>query len=197
MTRAVFLDRDGTLNEEVGHITRPEGLRLIPNAARALRLLSEHNFTLIVITNQSAVARGLLTEEELQMINLKLQTELASEGACVEAIYYCPHHPEGEVELYRKSCGCRKPEPGMLVQASKDFGISLAESFVIGDRYYDMEMAHAVGAKGVLVLTGHGRIETADKGFTSRAMPAFIANDVLEASEWIIREVVNQDATAN
>lgn len=188
MTRAVFLDRDGTLNEEVGHITRPEGLRLLPSASRALRLLSRHDFRLIVITNQSGIARGLLTEEDLRTINLKLQSELASEGAFVDAIYYCPHHPEGEVEAYRKSCDCRKPEAGMLVQAASDFGISLADSFVIGDRYYDIEMAQAVGARGVLVLTGHGHIEQSNRDYCLRAEPSFIANDVLEASEWIVRE---------
>jgi len=188
MTRAVFLDRDGTLNEEVGHIIRPENLRLLPNAGRALRLLSSHNFKLIVITNQSGIARGLFSEEDLRTINLKLQEELASEGAFIEAIYYCPHHPEGEVEIYKKSCDCRKPEPGMMVQAARDFGISLADSFVIGDRYYDIEMAMAVGARGVLVLTGHGQIEQSNPEYCSRAEPSFIASDVLEASEWIVRE---------
>ena len=188
MTRAVFLDRDGTLNEEVGHITRPEALRLLPNAARAIRLLAQHDYRLIVITNQSGIARGLLTEQDLSQINLKLQSELASEGAFIEAIYYCPHHPEGEVEIYRRDCDCRKPEPGMLFRAASDLSICLEESFVIGDRYYDIEMAQAAGARGILVLTGHGKIETEDPDFSSRAQPSFIATDVLEASEWIVGE---------
>lgn len=142
--RAVFLDRDGTLAKDVHYCSRPDDFELFPNTAKAIRLLNEHCFKVIIITNQSGVARGYFTEETLAEIHGKMKKELDKEGAWVDGIYYCPHHPDD-------NCDCRKPKPKLLLQAAKDFDIDLEHSFVVGDLQMDIELGRAVGCKTILV----------------------------------------------
>jgi histidinol-phosphate phosphatase family protein len=144
---AVFVDRDGTLVEDVGYCCRPEDLRLLPGAAPAVALLNRAGLPVVVVTNQSAVARGYLSPQGLDAIHARLREVLAAGGAHLDAIYVCPHHP-------RDGCPCRKPKPGLLHRAAADLGLDLARSYVVGDRAADVEVARAVGAAAVLVETG-------------------------------------------
>ncbi len=158
----LFLDRDGTLNTEVDFLSRPEELQLIPHAAQAIREANEFGVRVFIITNQSGIARGLFTEVDLAAVHKRLRLLLARQGGRVDAIYYCPHHPEYGTARYRKMCSCRKPKTGMLRRAAKEFGIRLNESFVIGDRCVDMQAGKAAGCSTALVLTGYGSVERED-----------------------------------
>jgi D-glycero-D-manno-heptose 1,7-bisphosphate phosphatase len=175
----LFFDRDGTLNTELDFLSRPEELRLIPNAARAIREANEFGVRVFIITNQSGIARGLFTETDLVGIHKRLITMLAHEGARVDAIYYCPHHPEYGQTPYKKACNCRKPKPGMLKKAAREFGVTLSQSFVIGDRCIDMQAGKAAGCKTALVLTGYGSVERAE--CTDAHTVDFVASDAYEA----------------
>jgi D-glycero-D-manno-heptose 1,7-bisphosphate phosphatase len=155
----IFLDRDGTINDEVDFLTNPDELHLIDGSAEAIAEANKLGCKVVVITNQSGVARGFLTEQRLKSIHEALETSLQRHNARVDAIYYCPHHPTLGNAPYRKDCDCRKPKTGMLDRAAKKFGIDLKESFVIGDRLLDMQTAQAAGATSILVLTGYGREE--------------------------------------
>jgi D-glycero-D-manno-heptose 1,7-bisphosphate phosphatase len=155
----VFLDRDGTINHEVDFLRSPDQLRLLDGSAGAIRELNEGGWRVFVITNQSGIARGLLTECQLADVHTKLLAELKSHGASVDAIYYCPHHPDYGEPPYRLDCDCRKPKPGMLMRAAKEFQIDLNQSFVVGDRMLDIQAGNAAGARSVLVLTGYGNEE--------------------------------------
>lgn len=156
---ALFLDRDGTVNEEVDFLTSPNDLRLIPGSAGAIRRANELGLKVFIVTNQSGVARGLLTEEELGAIHRVLAERLAGEGARVDRIYYCPHHPGEGLDGYRTGCSCRKPATGMIDRAAREFGVDPSRSWVIGDRTVDVAMAKNAGARAILVLTGYGRAE--------------------------------------
>lgn len=160
---AVFLDRDGTLNDEVDFVRSPAELRLIPGAAAAVRRLNDAGLVTVMISNQSGIARGYLTEEILGTIHEKLLAGLAEEGARLDALYYCPHHPDGPVEAYAVPCSCRKPLPGMLVRGAGEFGLELGSSFVVGDSAVDILAGKAVGATTILVLTGYGRRAVQDE----------------------------------
>ena len=155
----IFLDRDGTINEEVDFLTNPLDLRLIPGAADAIREANESGFKVFIITNQSGIARGLLTEERLGEIHAALVSKLAGHRAKIDAIYYCPHHPDFGQPPYRSECDCRKPKTGMIDQAVRAFGIDVRKSFVIGDRMIDVQTGNNAGAASILVLTGYGRSE--------------------------------------
>lgn len=157
---AVFLDRDGTLVDELGFLTRADGLRLLPGAAEGVRLANEAGLATIVVTNQSGIARGLLTEQDLAEIHRRLTEELARGGARLDAILHCPHHPdEGEPPL-RRACDCRKPAPGLLLEAARRYDLDLGASWIVGDGVRDLEAGRAADlAGGILVLTGKGREE--------------------------------------
>jgi D-glycero-D-manno-heptose 1,7-bisphosphate phosphatase len=187
-SRAVFLDRDGTISREVGYIRDLDHLELLPKSAEAIRRLNRSGMKVIVVTNQSGVARGYYPEAHVRRVNDRLTALLKAEGAELDGIYYCPHHPTEGSGPYTQSCRCRKPEPGMLHQAALDQPIDLGRSFVVGDKLTDMEMAHRVGAKGVMVLTGHGPDELGRKG-ESGPDPDRIVSDLGEAVEWILAEV--------
>ena len=183
---AVFLDRDGTLSEEVGYVRELESFRLYPWSGPSVRRLNDAGLRVIVVTNQAGVARGFLTEEILARVHDRLVDELAREGARLDAIYYCPHHPEGTVEAYRRECDCRKPKLGMLTSAAREHGIDLASSFVVGDHYRDLELGFRSGARAVLVLTGHGRDEYRMGRETGARPPDHVAETLREATEWIV-----------
>ena len=186
---AVFLDRDGTINVEVDHLSRPEELRLLPDAARAIARLRSAGCPVVVVTNQSAVARGLLTEAELSGIHREFERLLREQGTGVDAIYYCPHHPEFGSPAYRRACACRKPGPGLLRRAALEHGLDLERSFMVGDRLSDLQAGWNAGCRVVLVLTGYGE-ETrreVDPGLLRRV--DFIAGDLGRAAEWILRRL--------
>jgi D-glycero-D-manno-heptose 1,7-bisphosphate phosphatase len=184
--RAIFLDRDGTLNEDVGFVTDVRALRLFPWAADAVRLINRAGFHAIVLTNQSGIARGYLTEADVAEIHAQLCRDLHAQGARLDAIYYCPHHPEATVAAYRQDCRCRKPLPGLVEAAAREFGLDVTRSYFVGDKYLDVELAHAVGARGILVLTGYGRAEYEASRHLGRRPPDHVAPTVLEAVRWIL-----------
>src|SRR5262245_38452322 len=148
MTGALFIDRDGCINEDIGYVSRPDDLVIYPWAAEAIRIINDTGMKAIVITNQSGVARGIYTEEILDDIHERLRESLAQQGARVDAIYYCPHHPRIGDQRYRQLCVCRKPQPGMLHRAAREHDIDLSTSYVIGDKSSDINLAANAGAKG-------------------------------------------------
>jgi len=145
---AVFLDRDGTINEEVGYLDRPEKLCLIPGAARAIRLINESGLKAIVVTNQSGVARGFFDEALVAAVHARLQEFLQAEGAWIDRFYYCPHHPTEGLGDYLRDCPCRKPAPGMLLRAAEELALSLDDSYITGDTLKDIEAQRGQGGAG-------------------------------------------------
>lgn len=182
---AVFLDRDGTLIEEAGYLDRLERLVFYPYSVDAVRLLNRAELAVVIITNQAGVARGIFREAFVGEAHRYVTKRLEQGGAHVDGFYYCPHHPEASVEQYRKSCECRKPQPGMLRQAADELKLDLARSFVIGDRWHDLQAGDAVGARGILVRTGYGRTEEAAP--KPRMAAAAIVDNLIEAASWILR----------
>ena len=184
---AAFLDRDGTLNEEVNFVRRPEELELLPDAAASVRALNERGIIVCIISNQSGVARGFLTEEDLVPIHTKLERELDRSGAWIDRIYYCPHHPTEGIPPYNIVCTCRKPETGMLHQAAQEFGLDLRQCFVVGDRIVDIQAGRAAGATTILVMTGYGP-HALKECRENDVVPDFIAADIAEASNIIVQK---------
>jgi len=184
---AVFLDRDGTINEEVEFVCSPDELRLIPGAARAIRRLNGSGLLTCVISNQSGVARGFLTEEDLRHVHEKLERDLLREDARVDRIYYCPHHPTEGRPPYNVSCACRKPATGMLQAGREEFSIDLERSFVVGDRVADIGAGKAAGAQTILVLTGYGK-KTLEECRETGLTPDKILPSLAEAVEYILGE---------
>jgi len=185
---AVFLDRDGTVNEEVEFLRTPDQLRLITGAGTAIRSLNDHGILTCIISNQSGVARGFLTEEDLPSIHEKLRNELLHSRARLDKIYYCPHHPAEGKPPYNIVCDCRKPATGMLRRGEEDMGIDLERSFVVGDRIVDVQVGKAVGATTVLVLTGYGRTSVAEC-IAAGVRPDFTAPSIVEAVDFILRRI--------
>ena len=182
MRRAVFLDRDGTLIEEAGYPDRLERITLFPYTIDAVRLLNRAGLRVIVVSNQSGVARGFFDEAFVQETERHIAAVLRSGGAAVDGFYYCPHHPEGSVAAYRQACDCRKPKPGLLERAARDHGLDLKQSIVVGDRAHDVETGRAVGARTVLVRTGYGRQQESGAGQT------MVADNLMGAVAWILRQ---------
>lgn len=184
--RAVFLDRDGTVNVEADFLRDSDLLALETHAAEGLRALRDAGFALVVVSNQSGVARGLFTEEDVQRVNDRLCQMLAAEGVEVAGIYYCPHHPAGTVPGYRVECECRKPAPGMFTRASAELGLDSSASYTVGDRARDLEAGRRAGTRCVLVKTGYGvnDLETA----LETKVADFVAEDLAVAAAWIIAD---------
>jgi D-glycero-D-manno-heptose 1,7-bisphosphate phosphatase len=189
--RAIFLDRDGTLNEEGGYISSPERFRLYSFAAEAVRLINQSGWKAIVLTNQSGVARGYFTETTLIEIHERMEESLRLQGARIDAIYYCAHHPDYGSPPYRLDCDCRKPRPGLAERAARDFNLDLNQCYAIGDRYRDIESGHAVGARGVLVMTGYGREEYETRRRDWPRQPDYVAGNLLDAVQWVLRMCEN------
>ncbi len=187
-TRAVFLDRDGTLIEEVGYLDRPERVELYPWSIDAIRALNRAKIRVVMVTNQSGVARGFFTEAVVEAVHRHIAALLAEGGARIDAYYYCPHHPDGKVAGYAGRCGCRKPARGLVDRAVAEFGVDPAQSFAVGDRWLDIGLARTVGARGVLVRTGYGVTEEAHPpdGMTADA----VVNNLVEAAGWILRHAL-------
>jgi D-glycero-D-manno-heptose 1,7-bisphosphate phosphatase len=182
--QAIFLDRDGTINEEVGYLCSFAQLVLIPQALPAIKLINASGMKSIVVTNQSGVARGYFTATFVDEVHRQIQEMLLPYQAHLDAFYFCPHHPEG-LGSYRQECGCRKPEPGMLLAAARELGINLEQSYLIGDTGKDMQAAVNAGVKAVLVRTGYGREAETE---CSEIVPHHVADDILEAVKWIMRD---------
>jgi D-glycero-D-manno-heptose 1,7-bisphosphate phosphatase len=192
---AVFFDRDGTLNVEVGYVRSPADFHIYPFAADAVRRVNESGWLAVVITNQAGVARGYFTEQTVRELNDLLRQSLAVAGAHLDAIYYCPHHPEHGSPEYRIVCECRKPNPGMMLLAMREHNIDLAASWVISDRYQEIAMAHALGARGALVLTGYGEEDYLQRK-TWKRTPDFVASDALSAIDQIFGASARASAPA-
>jgi D,D-heptose 1,7-bisphosphate phosphatase len=189
---AIFLDRDGTINEEVGYMDSLDKFKIIPGAYEAIRLINESEMKAVVISNQAGVARGLFPEDFVKITHEYLQNALRKKGAYIDNFYYCPHHPTEGIEPYRQVCNCRKPAPGMLLQAAQDLNIDLKRSYLVGDRFNDMEAGKKIGVRGILVKTGFGQGLLQDDGpdeATPENKPDFIVADILEAVKLILDQV--------
>lgn len=189
MNIAVFMDRDGTINEEVGYLNHIDRFKLLPGVIGAIKLINHLGLKAVVVTNQSGPARGYYPEQLVKEVHIKLISILKKERAYLDGIYYCCHHPHAVEEAYRKVCNCRKPNIDLLIQAATDLDIDLKRSYVVGDRYLDIELAHNAGANGILVLTGYGEGELRYVGPKQKCKPVFIARDLLDAVQWIAKDV--------
>lgn len=185
---AVFVDRDGTISEEVGYVNHLDRLRLYPWTAEAIRKLNQAGLPAIVVTNQSGVGRGYFPEELVHRVHERLAQELAAHGARLDAFYYCPHHPSARLEAYRKECCCRKPATGMVDEAVRRLQIDLRSSYVVGDSTRDMELGFNARARTILVMTGYGRGNLEYQRSSWPRMPDLIAESLLEAVEKILDE---------
>jgi D-glycero-D-manno-heptose 1,7-bisphosphate phosphatase len=185
MRPAVFLDRDGTLIEEAGYLDRLERLVFYPFSVDAVRALNRGGFAVVIVTNQAGVARGIFREAFVDEAHRHVRARLEAGGARVDGFYYCPHHPEASVPEYRMACNCRKPQPGLLVRAAADLDLDLARSFVVGDRWHDIQAGRAVGSRTLLVRTGYGRTEEASPkpGVAADA----IVDNLAEGASWILQ----------
>jgi D-glycero-D-manno-heptose 1,7-bisphosphate phosphatase len=184
---AVFLDRDGTLIEEVGYLDRIERVVLYPWSIDAIRVLNRAGLRVIVITNQSGVARGYFTEAVVDQLHSHISALIARGGARIDAYYYCPHHPDGSVEQYKLRCDCRKPGRGLVDRAARELGIDPSASYVVGDRWLDVRLARSVGARGVLVRTGYGASE--ERQPPDDLVADAIADNLIAACSWVLQDV--------
>lgn len=183
MNRAVFLDRDGVITQEPPHYAyRLSHLELIAKSADAIRLLNENGFMVIIASNQAGIAYGYYGEDDATRFNQALAQKLAEEGAHIDALYVCPHHPEAKIDRYRLECDCRKPKPGMLKMAEKALEIDLKQSFMIGDKLIDIEAGKSARCRTILVKTGYGG-ETVKN---SQVDCDFIADDLYGAVSYIL-----------
>jgi D-glycero-D-manno-heptose 1,7-bisphosphate phosphatase len=186
MPPAIFLDRDGTIIREAEYLADPAGVELLPGVVEGLRALRAAGFLLIVVSNQSGVARGYFTEETVKKINQRLRDLLAREQADVDAVYYCPHYAKGNVTAYAIECECRKPKPGLILTAQKEWDIDLAHSWVVGDKDADVLLGKNAGTKTALVLTGYGE-KTRAAGFVQGQEPDLISPNLGSAAQAVVR----------
>ena len=186
LRRAIVMDRDGTVCDEVGYVNHVSRIRLLPRSAAAIRMAREAGFVTVVVTNQAGVARGYFEEALVHRVHDRLREMLAAEGASVDAIYHCPHHPDAGEPPYRRDCDCRKPRPGMLLRARDELRIDLARSYMVGDSIRDVEAGRRVGATTVLVLTGYGRGELEHRSDGWKSRPDHVAEDLEDAVAWIV-----------
>ena len=176
--KAVFLDRDGVITQDPPHYAhRIDQLALIEGSDLAIKILNDENFRVIIITNQSGVAKGFYNENDIEIFNQAMIEQLKQANAHIDSIYYCPHHPEAKIQKYRLDCDCRKPKPGMLIESGKKFNIDFKSSFLVGDKWSDIEAGRAVGCKTILVKTGHGLLEYENK----KCPVDYVAADILDA----------------
>ena len=184
--KAVFLDRDGTINHDVGHITDPAQFELIPGSIDAMNRLRSAGYCLPLVTNQAGVGRGLMTEHQLNRVLNAFSGILEEEGTYLDGVYYCPHHPEEAIGHYKQDCECRKPGPALLQRASNDLEIDLTQSYMIGDHWSDAGAGIAAGCRAILLRTGHGPQELAKLSEEQRASVAYIADDLADAADFIL-----------
>ena len=183
---AVILDRDGTINEQVGYVNHPDRFWLLPGVVEAIRRLNDHGIPVIVATNQAGAARGYYPEELLAVVHAKMNLLLAQGGARIDGLYVCPHLPGSTISHLAVDCDCRKPRTGMLEQAARELNLDLERSYVVGDRMGDVRFGQRVGARGILVLTGYGKGELQHMTGTT---PDHVAADLSEAVDWILADM--------
>ncbi len=183
--QAVFLDRDGTIIEENGYISKINQVEFIPGSIEAIKILKALGYKIIIISNQSGVAQGFITAKSLKKVNHYLLKKLRQKKAAVDGLYYCPHHPKVGLKKYKKDCNCRKPKTGLLKLAVKLHKLTLKNGAVIGDKLSDVELGKRAQVKSILVLTGYGRKEFHKIGNSSKSKPNFIAKNLLEAARFL------------
>ena len=183
---AVFMDRDGTVNEQMGYINHLDRFVLLPGAGKAIRLLNEAGYLTIIVSNQSGVARGYFPVDLVYRVHDKMNALIKEEGAVLDGIYFCPHYPDGKIPPYGMKCDCRKPGIGLINKASASFDIDMENSHVIGDRCSDIEMAHKAGLKGIMVKTGYGMGDLEYVFPKLPFQPFHVAEDLLDAVKWIL-----------
>ncbi len=176
--KAVFLDRDGTINVDKGYVYKIEDLEILPNVVEGLKLLRQAGYKLIIITNQSGIARGYYTEEDYFRFKKEMHEKLKEHEIFINAEYFCPHHPNGTIEKYKSDCDCRKPKTGMLEQAARDFNLNLRESWMIGDSLRDIQTGKNAGCRTIHILIRE------EKNLVKEA--EFVARDMLEAAHYIL-----------
>jgi D-glycero-D-manno-heptose 1,7-bisphosphate phosphatase len=180
----VFLDRDGTIIRDVGYLRRPEQIEILPRVPEALRLLREHGFKIVIVTNQSGIARGFFSENDLVEIHQALKRKLAEHDVALDGIYYCPHHPTEGLGPYRTSCDCRKPNDALAKQAARELKVDLSRSYVVGDKPTDIELAVRIGAKGIQIRDGVSKFSGREK-----SLAFLVVEDLWQAAEWICKDV--------
>jgi D-glycero-D-manno-heptose 1,7-bisphosphate phosphatase len=185
---AVFIDRDGTISEEVGYVNHPSRFELYPYSSAAIKMLNDNGWLAIVVTNQAGVARGYFSEDVVKQIHERLEQELLDTSARLDAIYYCVHHPTVGEPPYRLDCDCRKPKAGLITRASSDFEIDLASSWMVGDRYSDIELARNAGLQSAFVLSGYGRGEWEYQRAGWKYQPDLVCENLLEAVKQIVED---------
>ena len=183
---AVFMDRDGTISEEIGYVNHASRFRVFDYSAEAVRLLNENGWLAVLVTNQAGVARGYFAEELIGQVHAVLESSLAQGGARLDGIYYCAHHPSVGEPPYRIDCDCRKPKPGLIQRAASDLDIDLRNSWMVGDRYSDIELAHNAGVHSAFVLSGYGRGEWEYQRGAWKREPDLVADNLLDALRKII-----------
>lgn len=181
--RAIFLDRDGVINEDIGYAHRLDQLSLISGSGEAIARLNQAGYLVIVISNQAGIAYGYFTEDDMRAFNEALFIEIGKFGAHIDAFYFCPHHPTKGMGIYARECSCRKPAPGLLLHAAKEHGIDLESSYMIGDTWNDVEAGRRAGTTSILVKTGHGTAELQDHPLPLE----FVAEDLCFAVDRLIR----------
>jgi len=186
MNSAVFFDRDGTINEEMGYINHLDRFVLMPGVAAAIRRINQSGLKAVVVTNQSGAARGYFPMELIDQVHQKMKGLLKEQGAFLDGVYTCPHGPAEEGTS--RNCDCRKPGIALMKQAAEELKLDLQRSYVVGDRFKDIEMAHKAKSKAILVLTGYGKGELEFLGPRSKVQPDYVAEDLLEAVDWILAD---------
>ena len=194
-TTAIFLDRDGTLIEEIGYLQRLEDIQIYPEAFEAVEKINQSGAQAIVITNQSAIARGLITLEDLEQLHRRISDAFRQKGARVDAYYHCPHHPREGAGEHTRTCDCRKPQPGLLLRAAQELQLDLDASHMIGDKLRDIEAGHRAGCQSILVKTGYGQEEllllddaqaSGSSSINPVQRPDHVSTNILEAVNWIL-----------
>lgn len=189
MKKACFLDRDGVLIEDAHYLKNPEDVKIIHGAYEALKRLKAAGFLCIVTSNQSGIARGYFTEDNIKAVQKRISQDLAEQDLAIDAWYNCPHHPKGTVPEYAKECNCRKPAPGMILQAAKDYDIDVKSSFMIGDKFSDLKAASNAGVPvGILVRTGHGKEEIETHGTSG----VIITDDIAAAVDYYFTSILKK-----
>ena len=184
----MFIDRDGCLTDEVGYVNHVSRTRLLPRTGEAVRRLNQAGVPAVMVTNQAGIARGYFSEDVLHAVNAEMVRQLAAQGARLDGLYVCTHHPHEGQPPYRAACDCRKPRPGLLQRAARELDLDLAASVMVGDRISDVAVGQAVGAAGVLVLTGYGRGEWEHQRHEWTVKPDHVAEDLLDAVAWALAE---------
>ena len=187
--KAIFLDKDGTLIPDVPYNVDPDKISLSPNTVDGLLALQQQGFMLLIISNQSGIARGFFDHDALVIVEQKIQSLLQKYGLSLAGFYYCPHHPESVIARYRLDCTCRKPKPGLILEAGLDHQIDLSQSWLIGDILHDIEAGHRAGCKAILINNGN---ET-DWEMNSQRIPDAMVQNIDEAAMYILNHIKRTD----